>query len=60
VTATKEEIGLRVDALAQAHSGDEFVGAAERLAAELDEDDCAVAELPEEREAVRALEAASR
>jgi hypothetical protein len=42
VTATKEEIGARVDALAQAHTGDEFVAAARRLAGELDPDDRAV------------------
>jgi hypothetical protein len=42
VTATKEEIGVRVDALAQAHTGDGFVAATERLAAELDVDDRAV------------------
>jgi HEAT repeat protein len=42
VTATKEEIGARVDALAQAHTGDEFVAAAQRLADELDADDRAV------------------
>jgi hypothetical protein len=42
VTATKEEIGARVDALAQAHTGDDFVAATERLAAELDADDRAV------------------
>jgi hypothetical protein len=42
VTATKEEIGARVDALAQAHTGDDFVAAAERLAVELDADDRAV------------------
>jgi hypothetical protein len=42
VTATKEEIGVRVDALAQAHTGDEFVAATVRLAAELDVDDRAV------------------
>jgi HEAT repeat protein len=42
VTATKEEIGARVDALAQAHTGDEFVAAAQRLAGELDADDRAV------------------
>ena len=42
MTATKEEIGARVDALAQAYTGDDFVVAAERLAAELDADDRAV------------------
>jgi hypothetical protein len=42
MTATKEEIGARVDALAQAHQGDEFVTAAQRLAAELDGEDRAV------------------
>ena len=42
MTATKEQLGARVDALAQAHTGDEFVAAAERLAAELDADDRAV------------------
>jgi hypothetical protein len=42
VTATKEEIGARVDALAQTHTGDDFVAAAERLAAELDAEDRAV------------------
>jgi hypothetical protein len=42
VTATKEEMGARVDALAQAYSGDELVAAARRLADELDEGDRAV------------------
>jgi hypothetical protein len=45
VTATKEEIGLHADALAQAHSVDDFVAAAERLAAKLDEDDRAVLQI---------------
>ena len=36
MTATREEIAERVDALAQANEGDEFVTAIERLAEELD------------------------
>jgi HEAT repeats len=35
VTATKEEIGARVDALAHAHEGEEFVAAVARLAEEV-------------------------
>jgi hypothetical protein len=35
VTATKQEIGARVDALAHAHEGKEFVAAVERLAEEV-------------------------
>jgi hypothetical protein len=35
VTATKDEIGARVDALAQAHDGDEFVAAVQELAEEV-------------------------
>jgi hypothetical protein len=35
VTATREEIGERVEALAQSNEGDDFVTAIERLAAEL-------------------------
>jgi len=35
VTAAKEQIGARVDALAEAHEGDTFVSAVERLAEEL-------------------------
>jgi HEAT repeat protein len=35
VTATKDEIGERVDALAQAHDGDEFVAAVQQLAEEV-------------------------
>ncbi len=44
MTATKQEMGARVDALAQAHTGDEFVSAAKRMAAELDADDRALLE----------------
>jgi HEAT repeat protein len=39
VTATKQEIGARVDALAHDHEGDAFVAAMERLSAELGPDD---------------------
>ena len=35
MTATKEEIGARVDSLAAAHEGDEFVTAVEQLADEV-------------------------
>jgi hypothetical protein len=35
VTATKAEIGARIDSLAAAHEGDEFVAAVERLAEEV-------------------------
>jgi len=38
VSATPEEIGARVDALAHAHAGDEFVAAVRRLADELGPD----------------------
>lgn len=38
MSATKEEIGARVDALAHAHEGDEFVAAVRRLADELGPD----------------------
>lgn len=38
MTATKEEIGARIDALAAAHEGDEFVAAVERLADEVGPD----------------------
>ena len=44
MTATKQEMEARVDALSQAHTGDEFVAAARRLAAELDDDDRALLE----------------
>jgi HEAT repeat protein len=39
VIAAHEEIGARVDALALAHEGDDFVAAVRRLADELDEED---------------------
>jgi hypothetical protein len=39
VTATGQEIGVRVDALARAHQGDDFVTANERLAEELGPDE---------------------
>jgi hypothetical protein len=39
VTATRQEIGVRVDALARAHQGDDFVTANERLAEELGPDE---------------------
>jgi hypothetical protein len=39
VTATKQEIGARVDALAHDHEGDAFVAAMEGLSAELGPDD---------------------
>jgi hypothetical protein len=39
VTATKQKIGARVDALAHDHEGDAFVAAMERLSAELGPDD---------------------
>jgi hypothetical protein len=39
VTATREEIGARVDALAQANEGDDFVTAIERLSEELGPDE---------------------
>lgn len=38
MTATREEIAARVDALAQAHDGDEFVAAVSRLAEEVGPD----------------------
>lgn len=39
MTATGQEIGVRVDALARAHQGDDFVTANERLAEELGPDE---------------------
>lgn len=42
MTATKDEIGARVDALAQAHQGDDFVAAVSRLADEIGSDDLPV------------------
>jgi hypothetical protein len=39
VTATRQEIGVRVDALARAHQGDDFVTAIEGLAEELGPDE---------------------
>jgi hypothetical protein len=39
VTATREEIGARVDALAQAHQGDDFVTAIQDLSEELGPDE---------------------